>query len=102
MVFLWSNEKTTVVFTTAVLDFGGPEGDRTLDLGIANAAFSQLNYGPKLRKTASFELKSYEIVVLMFLTFPKYRTQNRAMVLQWEMPVMCIYGDANRTLSQLS
>ena len=27
---------------------GGPEGDRTLDLCIANAALSQLSYGPFL------------------------------------------------------
>ena len=26
--------------------FGGPEEDRTLDLCIANAALSQLSYGP--------------------------------------------------------
>ena len=26
--------------------FGGPEGDRTLDLCVANAALSQLSYGP--------------------------------------------------------
>ena len=26
--------------------FGGPEGDRTLDLQIANLALSQLSYGP--------------------------------------------------------
>ncbi len=26
---------------------GGAEGDRTLDLSIANAALSQLSYGPK-------------------------------------------------------
>ena len=26
--------------------FGGAEGDRTLDLSIANAALSQLSYGP--------------------------------------------------------
>ena len=28
---------------------GGAEGDRTLDLSIANAALSQLSYGPKHR-----------------------------------------------------
>ena len=26
--------------------FGGPEGDRTLDLRVANAALSQLSHGP--------------------------------------------------------
>ena len=26
---------------------GGPEGDRTLDLRVANAALSQLSYSPK-------------------------------------------------------
>ena len=29
---------------------GGDEGDRTLDLGIANAALSQLSYVPERRK----------------------------------------------------
>ena len=29
---------------------GGAEGDRTLDLSIANAALSQLSYGPVHRK----------------------------------------------------
>ena len=29
---------------------GGAEGDRTLDLSIANAALSQLSYGPIRRK----------------------------------------------------
>ena len=29
---------------------GGAEGDRTLDLSIANAALSQLSYGPVQRK----------------------------------------------------
>ena len=28
-------------------DLGGDEGDRTLDLGIANAALSQLSYVPR-------------------------------------------------------
>jgi hypothetical protein len=27
---------------------GGREGDRTLDLGVANAALSHLSYSPKL------------------------------------------------------
>jgi hypothetical protein len=41
---------------------GGAEGDRTLDLSIANAALSQLSYGPTLalrmlaRMRASFKL----------------------------------------------
>ncbi len=30
---------------------GGAEEDRTLDLRIANAALSQLSYGPTLEKT---------------------------------------------------
>jgi hypothetical protein len=32
------------------LNFGGDEGDRTPDLGIANAALSQLSYIPGRRK----------------------------------------------------
>ena len=32
---------------------GGAEGDRTLDLGIANAALSQLSYGPTGRPLIS-------------------------------------------------
>ena len=32
------------------LKIGGDEGDRTLDLGIANAALSQLSYVPQRRK----------------------------------------------------
>ena len=34
----------------AALKVGGDEGDRTLDLGIANAALSQLSYVPQRRK----------------------------------------------------
>ena len=30
------------------MEFGGREGDRTLDLGVANAALSHLSYSPKL------------------------------------------------------
>ena len=30
----------------AFFDIGGPEGDRTLDLRVANAALSQLSYEP--------------------------------------------------------
>jgi hypothetical protein len=32
-----------------VLKFGGDEGDRTPDLGIANAALSQLSYIPDIK-----------------------------------------------------
>ncbi len=33
--------------SSVVLGFGGAEGDRTPDLRIANAALSQLSYGPE-------------------------------------------------------
>ena len=34
----------------SALKIGGDEGDRTLDLGIANAALSQLSYVPRAAK----------------------------------------------------
>ena len=37
--------KRTVQFTVGI-PFGGPEGDRTLDLTDANRTLSQLSYGP--------------------------------------------------------
>ena len=36
--------------TPASMEFGGPEGDRTPDLRIANAALSQLSYTPLKRR----------------------------------------------------
>ena len=44
-----TNTPPTIVIVGAGFawrSFGGPKGDRTLDLQIANLALSQLSYGP--------------------------------------------------------
>ena len=45
-----------------VIHFGGPEGDRTLDLTDANRTRSQLRYGPKSTVPKAEQKKQYEII----------------------------------------
>ena len=40
----------TEISDSAYLTTNGAEGDRTLNLSIANAALSQLSYGPSMRQ----------------------------------------------------
>ena len=45
-----------------VIHFGGPEGDRTLDLTDANRTLSQLSYRPKSTVPKAEQKKQYEII----------------------------------------
>ncbi len=42
------------------MDFGGADGDRTHDLSIANAALSQLSYGPEKTTERQREVYSFK------------------------------------------
>ena len=41
-----NHKRKTAVTAVQILCVGGADGDRTHDLSIANAALSQLSYGP--------------------------------------------------------
>ena len=45
-----------------VIHFGGPEGDRTLDLTDANRTLSQTELGPKSTVPKAEQKKQYEII----------------------------------------
>jgi hypothetical protein len=42
--------EAALIFALVRVDLGGDEGDRTLDLRIANATLSQLSYVPRAPK----------------------------------------------------
>lgn len=56
--------------------FGGPGGIRTLDLCVANAALSQLSYGPIFCSTANIITQSFKKIQSYFLFFAIFCTQK--------------------------
>ena len=56
--------------------FGGPGGIRTLDLCVANAALSQLSYGPIFCSTANIITQSFKKIQSYFLFFAIFCMQK--------------------------
>jgi hypothetical protein len=84
--------------------FGGDEGNRTLDLGVANAALSQLSYIPT--KHSLFHNKLYQSgqfkkVIHNILTFLKqgkgilFRCSVATACFSWK-PTDCLKGVSTR------
>ena len=71
-----AQKKSTVILSELRWTYGGPGGIRTLDLCVANAALSQLSYGPIFCSTANIITQSFKKIQSYFLFFAIFCMQK--------------------------